>query len=119
MPAIVAARSGYEIIRQAGTEAIRARSRLLTARLVAAAQEQGILVRSPLDPDRRGGHLAIDFEGAEPAAAELIRRGFTIDYRPGSGIRIGPHAFNNEGECDAVMTEIRAIRKSAGPSDAR
>ena len=113
MPAIYAARAGYEIIREVGPEAIRERSRLLTARIVAASQEQELVVRSPLDPDRRGAHVTIDFEGAESAAAALVGRGFFVDYRPGSGIRIGPHAFNSDAECDAVMAEIRTIRRDA------
>ena len=42
---------------------------------------------------------------------ELVARGFAIDYRPGGGLRIGPHFFNTADECAAVLDEIDRIRK--------
>ena len=33
-----------------------------------------------------------------------------VDYRPGSGIRVGPHFFSTEDECHAVLAEMATIR---------
>jgi kynureninase len=40
---------------------------------------------------------------------ELIRRGFVVDYRPGAGIRIAPHFYNTDDECEAVLGELLAV----------
>ena len=40
----------------------------------------------------------------------LIARGYVVDYRPGSGIRIGPHFFSTAEECHAVLEEMGRIR---------
>jgi kynureninase len=42
-------------------------------------------------------------------AKTLIAREFVVDYRPGAGIRIGPHFYNTEDEIDAITMEIRNI----------
>lgn len=110
MPAIYAARAGYDLVSEIGPEAIRAHSMPLTARLVEGALALGLTVRSPLDATRRGGHVTVDFPEAERVSGLLIENGFTIDYRPGAGIRIGPHVFNTAEECDAVLAEIAALR---------
>jgi kynureninase len=63
---------------------------------------------------RRGGSVVVDFDGAEAATAELIRRGYTCDYRPGAGLRLGPHFYTSDEECDAVLAEVAAIRRGFG-----
>ena len=108
--ALYAALTGYSMIAQIGVDAIRSRSMELTARAIERALEAGLTVNSPRDPARRGGHVSVDFPGAQAACAELIKRKFIVDYRPGAGIRIGPHFYNTLEEVDAVVAEIRAIR---------
>ena len=66
-------------------------------------------MNSPLDASVRGGHVTVDFPGSKEACEELIRRKFIVDYRPGSGIRIAPHFYNERDEIDAVFSEIRKI----------
>jgi kynureninase len=68
------------------------------------------VVRGPTDPAYRGGSVVVDFDGAEQVTAELIARGFTCDYRPGAGLRLGPHFYTTDDECDAVVSEVAAIR---------
>jgi len=41
----------------------------------------------------------------------LAARGFMVDYRPGAGLRIGPHFFNTADECAAVVEETARIAK--------
>jgi kynureninase len=110
VPAAYAAAPGYQAVVDVGIDRIRERSQALTQLIVDGALERGFGVRSPLEPARRGGHVTIDVADAQQVHEELIRRGFMVDHRPGGGIRIGPHFFNTEAECVAVLDEIAAIR---------
>ncbi len=112
VPALYSARAGYEIIGKVGVEAIREKSKRQTALLVELAREQGLKVNTPLDPQRRGGTVCVDFEFSEDASDKLIDRGFIIDWRPSGGIRISPHFYNTDEECRAIMEEIRRLRAS-------
>jgi kynureninase len=110
----VMAAEGYRIVADAGVEAIRVKSRRQVARLLDGFQAQGAVVRGPADPRRRGGSVVVDFDGAEQATAELIARGYTCDYRPGAGLRLGPHLYTTDDECDAVVAEVAALRRRPG-----
>ena len=110
------AAEGYRIVAAAGVEAIRAKSQRQAARLVDGFLAQGAVLRGPADVRRRGGSVVVDFDGAEQATAELIRRGYTCDHRPGAGLRLGPHLYTTDEECDAVVAEVAAIRAGRSPS---
>jgi kynureninase len=104
------AAEGYRIVAEAGVAAIRAKSRRQVARLLDGFQAQGATVRGPLDPERRGGSVVVDFDGAEQVTEGLIARGYTCDYRPGAGLRLGPHFYTTDDECDAVVAEVASLR---------
>ncbi|MGH3665218.1 MAG: aminotransferase class V-fold PLP-dependent enzyme [Egibacteraceae bacterium] len=107
MPALYAAREGYEVIRQVGPDRIRATSQLLTTRLVEGAGERGVTVNTPLDPRQRAGTVSLDLgDDTEMASRRLIDAGIVIDYRPRAGIRVGPHFFNTIDECDALLAAL-------------
>ncbi len=110
VPAAYAASPGYQAIVDIGIGRVRERSQALTQTIVDGALERGFAVRSPLDPQRRGGHVTIDVPDAERVHHVLIERGFIVDYRPGGGIRIGPHFFSTVDECVAVLDEMVRIR---------
>jgi kynureninase len=110
VPAAYAAAPGYQAIVDAGIDAIRERSQSLTQLLVDGALDRGFEVRSPHDAARRGGHVTIEPGGSHRIHEQLLDRGFLVDHRPGSGIRIGPHFFNTAEECLAVLDEIEKIR---------
>lgn len=112
VPALYAARAGYDIIREVGVRAIREKSLRQTSLLMQLADEQGLEVNTPRAPERRGNTVVVDFEGAEDASRRLLDVGFVIDYRPGGGIRISPHFYNSDEECRAIMEEIRRLRAS-------
>ncbi len=114
VPALYAARSGYEAVAEVGIEKIRARSAFLTERLIRRADEAGLTVNTPRDPAGRGGTVCVDFPGADLAHDLLVERGILIDYRPRCGIRISPHFYNTEGECDEAIEAIVEIRADAG-----
>jgi kynureninase len=107
MPALYAAREGYAIVAEVTPARIRATSLPLTARLVEGALERGIVVRTPLDPARRAGAVTLDLgEATQAASRRLIEAGIIVDYRPGSGIRVGAHFFNTIEECDALLDAL-------------
>lgn len=106
VPAAYAAVPGYEAVLDVGVERIRERSRSLTQPLLEGALERGFTVRSPHDPDRRGGHVTIDPGDSERVHDELLARGFVVDHRPGVGIRVGPHFYNTAEECEAILDEM-------------
>ena len=109
IPALYAARAGYEIIAEVGVESIRAKSIRQTTRLIELAQEAGFTVRSPSDTARRGGTVVIDVPNGHEITQELSRRDFLVDYRPGAGIRIAPHFYSTDEEMELVIREIRKL----------
>jgi kynureninase len=108
----VMAAEGYRLVAEAGVAAIRAKSRRQVTRLMEGFLAQGAQVRGPTDPARRGGSVVVDFDGAEQVTADLIARGYTCDYRPGAGLRLGPHLYTTDDECDAVISEVATLRRS-------
>jgi kynureninase len=108
--ALYAAREGVHVVSQVGVDAIRRKSVRQTSLLTALAGEAGLTVNTPRDPEQRGGTVTVDCPHAAAVAEALIQRGFLIDYRPGVGIRIAPHFYNSDAECEAVIREIASLR---------
>lgn len=106
VPALYAAIEGPKIVHRAGAAAIRRKSVRQTARLVALADERGYDVRSPRDPERRGGTVAVDIPNAAAVAQDLLSQSILIDFRVGAGIRIAPHFFTEDAELEAVFAAI-------------
>ena len=112
VPALHAARAGLEILAAAGLDAIRAKSRRQTARLVALADAEGWKVTAPRDPERRGGTVAIDLPHAKEVAAELNARDVCCDYRPGAGVRFSPHFYTTDAELESAVAAAKEILRS-------
>jgi kynureninase len=112
VPALYAARAGYEIIRTVGVERIRAKSARQTARLVELALGEGWKVNSPLGSEERGGMVVVDVPHGARVTRELVERDFLVDYRPGGGIRISPHFYTADEEIERVILEIREILRT-------
>ncbi len=111
VPCLYAAMEGLRIIREVGVEGIRAHSMKLTAILLECTLEMGLESPTPRDPARRGGTVTVNPPDAQAIAMALLERNYLIDYRPDAGIRIAPHFYTTEEECDAVMSEIAALAK--------
>jgi kynureninase len=103
IPALYAARAGYEIVAGIGVPAIRARSLELTRLIMDAARSAGYRVNTPLEDRDRGGSVILDVPDGATVADELIRRGVIVDHRPGAGIRIAPHFYNTAEEIERAM----------------
>jgi kynureninase len=109
IPALYACRAGYRIVAGVGSRRIRERSLALTGRLMDAAEEAGFTVRTPRDPRRRGGTVSVWHEQAERLSSELIEREVVCDFRPGAGVRLSPHFYNTEAECDHAIRTLREL----------
>jgi len=109
IPAMYAARSGYEIIGEIGVEKIRAKSIRQTTRLIELAEVAGFRVNSPKGAAERGGTVVIDVPDGAAVTKELLRRNFLVDFRPGAGIRVAPHFYSTDDELEMTVREIQAI----------
>ena len=101
--------SGYEIVNEVGTGAIREKSMRQTQRLLELGAEAGFAVRCPLDPAQRGGTVTLDVPDGQAVTKELSRRDFLVDYRPGAGIRMAPHFYTKDEELGLLVREIQKI----------
>lgn len=109
VPALYAAESGYDLLNEIGLPRIRAKSQRQTSRLIDLADARGWRVNSPRDPQRRGGSVIIDLPEGAAIVRELAHRNILVDYRPGAGIRLGPHYYNTDDELEIVVDEIDQI----------
>lgn len=111
---------GLKIIREAGVENIRAKSKRMTSRLIEFADQRGWRVNAPRDPERRGGTVAIDMPNAREVCAELLRRDVLVDFRPNAGVRFSPHFYNTLDEIDrAIVTVDEILSSMKVPAGAR
>ena len=109
VPALYAATAGYDVIEEVGVDAIRQRSLDLTDHLMRLADCAGFEVTSPREPERRGASVSIRMPGFEGVHKELAERQVLCDFRPETGLRLGPHFFNTEEELDHAVGQIEDI----------
>jgi len=109
IPALYSCRPGLEILQEIGARAIREKSLRMTARLLAGAKARGWRVNTAEDPAERAGTVSLDPPHAMEVSRELLARDILIDYRPQAGIRISPHFYNREEECDFALAQIDEI----------
>lgn len=123
IPALYAAMAGLEIINAVGIPAIRAKSRRQTARLLDLADARGFPCKTPRDPDRRGGTVALDVPHGYEVSRGLKALEILCDYRPGAGVRLSPHFYTLDDELDMAIESVAEILSgnawkafTAGPS---
>jgi kynureninase len=112
VPALYAATAGYDLVEEVGVERIRENSLRQTELLISLADAAGFDVRSPRDPARRGGTVTVHVPDFEAVHKELAERQVLCDFRPGAGIRLGPHYYNTDDELEYVMSLIGEILES-------
>ena len=112
IPALYACRPGLEILHQVGIAAIREKSMRMTKRLFDGAKSHGWRVNTPENPAERAGTISIECPNAPAVSRELLAREILIDYRPKDGIRISPHFYNREEECDFALDQISEILRT-------
>jgi kynureninase len=112
VPALYACRSGLDILNQVGIGAIRKKSMRMTARLIDGAKSRGWRVNTPDDPAERAGTVSIVCPHAYEVCRELLAREILVDYRPKAGVRVSPHFYNREEECDFTLAQIEEILRT-------
>src|SRR5207249_8517327 len=78
IPAYYAALAGLDIVAAVGVDRIRARSRELTARLLARVDAHGFASATPRDPEQLAGTVAVDVPDALLVARTLKAHDFIV-----------------------------------------
>ena len=110
VPGYLVARAGHDAVLEVGVDAIRAHNRELTEAILDGALARGFTVPTPHDPAKRTGWIGMDFAGADRATQRLVQRRIFVDYRPGCGIRVGPHFYTSHDDVAAFFTALDLVR---------
>ncbi len=106
-------------IEEAGLERIRAKSLAMTEFLMQVADaelaELGFRIGTPREPKRRGGHVSLRHENAQPMSLALRARGVVPDFRKPDVIRLAPSPlYNTFTECWDAMETLKEIAVAEG-----
>jgi kynureninase len=112
IPALYACQPGLEIINKVGIGAIREKSVRMSTRLTEGARSRGWRVNTPEKPAERAGTVSVECPHAHEVCRELLARDILVDYRPKAGVRLSPHFYNREEECDFTLAQMEEILKS-------
>ena len=96
-----------------GIAAVREKSMRLTARLMDGARARGWRANTPENPAERAGTVSIECPHAYEVCRELLARDILVDYRPKAGVRVSPHFYNRDEECDFTLAQMEEILKTA------
>jgi kynureninase len=109
VPALYAGREGIRILAEIGIDAVREKSMRQTALLVRRARERGFEVTAPERPEQRGGTVAVRVPDGYAVCQALLAEDIVVDYRPQAGIRIAPHFYTADAECERAIDRIAEI----------
>ena len=114
-PSIVAL-AGLEgalgVFEEVSIGAVRARSLELTAYLIGLADAQlpELTLRTPRNPEKRGGHIVLEHPSAQGLSLALRERHIVPDYRAPNLLRLAPVAlYNTEAELDETVRVLREL----------
>src|SRR4051812_11201846 len=110
--ALYCARPGLKIIREAGIERIRAKSKRQTEMLIRLGDARGWTVNTTRDPEQRGGTVSIDMPNAKEVCAELLRRDVVVDFRYKAGVRFSPHFYTKDEELHQAIAAVEDVLNS-------
>jgi kynureninase len=112
VPAYYVAKAAYANLHEVGVERIRAHNMALCQIIIDRAQEAGLTIHSPLSHQQRTGFVAVDFPGSREVSQQLIAEHYKHDWRPGCGLRIGPHFYNTAEEVERFMARVVELAKA-------
>src|SRR6202163_4346628 len=112
IPALYACQPGLDILNEVGIGAIREKSVRMTTRLIEGARARGWRVNTPENPAERAGTVSVECPHAYEVCRELLARDIIVDYRPKAGVRVSPHFYNREDECDFTLAQMDEILKT-------
>jgi kynureninase len=77
--------------------------------MIGEALARGWRVNSPRRASERGGVVMIGVEEPAAVAARLRERRVLVDWRPGVGLRLGPHFFNTDDEIHEALEILQGV----------
>jgi selenocysteine lyase/cysteine desulfurase len=105
VPSAYLAIAGLDLLGRIGYDVVGQQVERLVARYHAAAHASGFVVRTPLEPDRRGPLVVVQSVDAPALVSRLAARGIVASCR-GNGLRVSFHAYNNEDDVDTVVAAL-------------
>ncbi|WP_199521308.1 aminotransferase class V-fold PLP-dependent enzyme [Jiangella anatolica] len=102
-------RVGLDLLAAAGSAQIRAHSLRCTDTIIQRADAAGIEVRTPREPERRGGMINLRFPGDRQVVPRLARRGLICSWR--DGLRVAPHLYNTIDEVETFMDALTELAR--------
>ncbi len=115
---LLAVREGVAMVAEAGVDAVRAKSELLTSFAVDVLDEVAaggveIELVTPREAARRGSHVTVRVPGAREATARLVQRGVVPDFREPDLIRLGLAPLTTSfAELHAGLAAVRDVLAS-------
>jgi kynureninase len=112
LPQAWTASGGMSLLLDVGIDAVRRRSRVLSAHVIERSDELGLELMSPRSEDRRGGLVRVRIPGGRDRAQRILNllfeRNVVLDSR-GDALRISPHFFNDESDIDRCFEELAKL----------
>lgn len=116
IPSLLGVEAGLDLVAEAGIARVRRKSIALTELAIRLADEWlaelGLLLGSPREPSRRGGHVTLRRADARDLSAALIEAGVLVDFRAPDGIRLGLSPLTTSFE--ELWRAMEVIRRLAG-----
>lgn len=107
VPNAYAALAALDLLDRIGYQAIGQQIDRVVERFASAARDAGFVVRTPADRERRGPLVVVQSADAPALVGRLAARGIIASCR-GNGLRVAFHAYNTDGDVEAVMKALTA-----------
>jgi selenocysteine lyase/cysteine desulfurase len=112
LAAVTMASAGLDVVLKLGPDQLRARTLALGNDLVDRLHDAGFQLRTPEQPSKRAGIVALDWPRDPWAAvAKLAEQGIVVDARPGR-VRVSPYFYNTEEENQRAVEALAKARGS-------
>jgi selenocysteine lyase/cysteine desulfurase len=109
IPSIYAGIAGIELMQEIGVAETREHVQDLNDRLIAGVDELGGTLATPREREKHGALICARSTDVNALVAALEDRGIVTSERDGN-LRISAHAYNTEGDIDAVLEALRENR---------
>jgi len=107
IPALYACRPGLDILNKIGIVAIREKSVRMNDASDRRRQIARLARQHSDNPAERAGTVSIECPHAYEVCRELLAQDILVDYRPKAGVRVSPHFYNREEECDFTLAQSK------------
>src|SRR3989441_2010122 len=107
VPNAYAALAALELLDRVGCDEVGRQIDDLTAAYACAARDAGFVVRTPAAPACRGPLVVVQSVDGPALVLKLAGHGIIASCR-GNGLRVSFHAYNTEGDVDAVVRALAA-----------